>query len=60
MVGTGALAPHLIAAHAAVRPIHNVLIWGRSAEKAAKLAQRLNRTDFRVAPTTPRAASRLA
>lgn len=52
MVGSGTLAPHLIAAHAAVRPIHNVLIWGRSADKAAKLAQRLNREDFRVAPTT--------
>jgi len=52
MVGTGALASHLIAAHAAVRPIHNVLVWGRSPEKAAKLAQLLNRDDFRVAPTT--------
>ncbi len=52
MVGTGALAPHLILAHAAVRPICNVLIWGRSEEKAAKLAKRLNRDDFRVAHTT--------
>ena len=30
MVGTGALAPHLILAHAQVRPIKEVLIWGRS------------------------------
>ncbi len=52
MVGTGALAPHLIAAHAAVRPIHNVLIWGRTEEKAVKLAKRLDRPDFRVAATT--------
>ncbi len=48
MVGTGALAPHLIQAHAAVRPICNVLIWGRTPAKAAKLAKALNRRDFRV------------
>ena len=52
MVGTGALAPHLILAHASVRPICNVLIWGRDPEKAAKLAGRLDRPDFRVAATT--------
>lgn len=48
MVGTGALAPELIMAHAAVRPICNVLIWGRDAQKAEKLAKRLTRRDFRV------------
>ncbi|GAB4229201.1 MAG: ornithine cyclodeaminase family protein [Kiloniellaceae bacterium] len=48
MVGTGALAPQLIAAHAAVRPICNVLIWGRNPEKAKRLAKRMNRRDFRV------------
>lgn len=48
MVGTGALAPELIMAHAAVRPICNVLIWGRNPQKAEKLAGRLNRRDFRV------------
>lgn len=48
MVGTGALAPHLIMAHAAVRPICNVLVWGRDRDKAAKLARRLDRGDFRV------------
>jgi alanine dehydrogenase len=51
MIGTGALAPHLIAAHASVRPIHNVLIWGRDHDKAAKLAQHLDRRNFKVAPT---------
>ena len=30
MVGAGALAPHLIEAHCAVRPIHRVLWWNRS------------------------------
>jgi len=48
MVGTGALAPQLIVAHAAVRPICNVLVWGRTPEKAQRLAKRMNRRDFRV------------
>ncbi len=51
MIGTGAMAPELIMAHAAVRPICNVLIWGRSYGKAEKLARRLNRRDFRVEAT---------
>jgi len=52
MIGTGALAPQLILAHAAVRPIRNVVIWGRSGDKAAALAQRLNRNDFKVTHST--------
>lgn len=52
MIGTGAMAPHLILAHATVRPIRNVLIWGRDPSKAEKLARRLDRKDFRVAHTT--------
>ena len=51
MVGTGALAPHLILAHASVRPICNVLIWGRSFSKARKLASQLDRPKLRVAAT---------
>lgn len=51
MVGTGSLAPYLVMAHAAVRPICNVLIWGRSPDKASRLAKRLDRPDFRVAAT---------
>jgi ornithine cyclodeaminase len=51
MIGTGSLAPYLITAHASVRPICNVLIWGRSPEKALRLAKRLDRPDFRVAAT---------
>jgi ornithine cyclodeaminase/alanine dehydrogenase-like protein (mu-crystallin family) len=38
MVGTGALAPHFIRAHAAVRPIRKVLLYNRSLAKAAALA----------------------
>jgi len=51
MVGTGALAPHLIMAHASVRPVGTVLIWGRNPEKTAKLAKRLKRQNLRVAHT---------
>ncbi len=43
MVGTGALAPHLILAHCTVRQIKQVLIWGRNPDKAAKLAGRVSR-----------------
>jgi ornithine cyclodeaminase len=52
MVGTGTLASHLIEAHASVRPIVNVLVWGRNAEKAAKLAHRMSRRNLKVAATT--------
>ncbi len=38
VLGTGKLAPMLIEAHSAVRPIRRVRIWGRSHEKAAALA----------------------
>ena len=51
IVGTGALAPQLVEAHARVRPIRNVLIWGRDKDKAAKLAHRLDRRNLKVAAT---------
>ncbi|WP_346795680.1 ornithine cyclodeaminase family protein [Halomonas sp. Bachu 37] len=38
VVGTGKLAPMVIEAHASVRPISRVLIWGRNPEKAAAIA----------------------
>ncbi len=41
MVGTGALAPHLIAAHCRVRPIRRVTIWGRNPEHADTAAAKL-------------------
>jgi ornithine cyclodeaminase len=41
MVGTGALAPALIAAHACVRPIRRVTLWGRDRAKAQALAARV-------------------
>ncbi|MDX1666731.1 MAG: ornithine cyclodeaminase family protein, partial [Saprospiraceae bacterium] len=41
MVGTGSLAPYMIRAHAAVRPVEQVLIWGRRRERARAIAERL-------------------
>jgi ornithine cyclodeaminase len=41
MVGTGALAPDLVRAHAAVRAFERILVWGRSPDKAQALAARL-------------------
>lgn len=38
IVGTGRLAPNLVGAHMAARPITKVTIWGRSEQKAAELA----------------------
>lgn len=38
LIGTGALAPYLAEAHAQVRRYARVLVWGRSAEKAARTA----------------------
>jgi ornithine cyclodeaminase len=38
MVGTGRLAPHLIASHVLVRPIREVRIWGRRPDQARAAA----------------------
>lgn len=43
MFGAGALAPHLIRAHAAVRPIRRVLLWNRTRGRAEALARTLRR-----------------
>ncbi len=51
MVGTGALAPELIEAHATVLPIKHVLVWGRSIDKAKKVASRFHRPKFRIEAT---------
>ena len=46
MIGTGAVAKELIQAHACVRPIQKIYIWGRSFEKAKQLMAQL--TDFTI------------
>jgi ornithine cyclodeaminase/alanine dehydrogenase-like protein (mu-crystallin family) len=50
MIGTGALSINLIKAHAAVRPIENVYIWGRSFDKAQAIADQLANETFCVTP----------
>ena len=42
MVGAGSLAPHLIRAHSAVRPIRRVLIWNRSMDAVQRLIEELD------------------
>lgn len=44
MIGTGALAPELVRVHAKVRPIDEVMIWGRRPERAQDLARELANT----------------
>jgi len=51
MAGAGALAPYLIRAHAAVRPISSVEIWNRNFAKAEKLALSLSGEGFSVKAT---------
>lgn len=51
MVGTGKLAPQLVAAHASVRPITEVRVWGRRREAAEALSGMLADTVADVAPT---------
>jgi ornithine cyclodeaminase/alanine dehydrogenase-like protein (mu-crystallin family) len=41
MVGTGRMAPMLIAAHRAVRPIETVFVWGRDRARTATLARQV-------------------
>ncbi len=50
MIGTGALAPQLIRAHAAVRPIERVYVWGRDRAKAERVAANLDAEKFSVVP----------
>jgi ornithine cyclodeaminase len=51
MVGAGAMAPHLIAAHCAVRPITSVLIHDRDGARAKRLAKKLDRRSLTVRAT---------
>jgi ornithine cyclodeaminase len=51
VLGAGALAPHMIAAHCAVRPIREVLVWARRPQAAARLAKAMKIRRVRIAPT---------
>ncbi len=48
MIGTGALSINLIKAHASIRPIKNVFIWGRHIEKAQAIALALKNEEFSI------------
>lgn len=48
LVGAGALAPHLVRAHAAVRPIRRVRVWNRAPERAAGMAGMLRAEGFDI------------
>jgi ornithine cyclodeaminase len=57
MVGTGALAPYLVAAHATVRPIRETRIWGRDHPKAVALAGDLAAAGMAAVAVTDLAAA---
>ena len=42
IVGTGRLAPNLVEAHSAVRPISRISVWGRSRENAEAVAAKIS------------------
>ena len=48
MIGTGALSINLIKAHAAVRQIKEVFVWGRNFEKATNICDVLKNENFTV------------
>ncbi len=48
MIGTGALSVNLILAHASIRPISQVYIWGRSPEKAQAICEVLKHESFNI------------
>ncbi len=50
MIGTGALASNLILAHASVRPLKTVYVWGRDYSKAVKLCEKLKDAPFHIEP----------
>ncbi len=59
VVGAGALAPHLIKAHASARPITHVEIWNRDVEKAKLLAEQLDGSlSVKAAPDLQAAVTR--
>ncbi len=59
MVGSGGLAPHLIAAHRAVRPgIERVLVWNRTTDRAEQLAAGITGAVVEVVDDLPQAVAR--
>lgn len=62
IVGTGALAPHMVRAHVAARDIETVLVWGRRTTKAEETAAALSDlaalVNIEIAPDLERAVRR--
>ena len=52
MIGTGALASNLIKAHASVRSIKQVYVWGRDNKKAKSICDQLADEAFSISPIT--------
>ena len=48
LIGTGALAPDLIEAHASVRAIKEVYVWGRNLAKAQLIVDQFANTSFQI------------
>jgi len=52
MIGAGALARHLVRAHAAARPIRHVMLWNRTRQNAEALAAALAGTGLAISVVT--------
>jgi ornithine cyclodeaminase len=52
MIGTGALSINLIKAHASVRPLKKVYVWGRHFEKAQAICKALSKASFSIEAIT--------
>ncbi len=50
MIGTGALSINLIKAHASIRPIETVFVWGRDFKKAKAICNALINENFKITP----------
>jgi len=48
MIGTGALSKNLILAHASIRPIKEVYVWGRNFEKSQAICNELINENFSI------------
>lgn len=54
LCGTGRLAPYMALAHASIRPIEYIKVWGRNPEKVAATIEKIKakRPDLSVSPVT--------
>ncbi len=57
VIGAGSLAPHLVRAHATVRPVRRVMVWNRTPARARALAETLAREGFEARAVEDRIAA---